>query len=182
MTLSGIPAERLRAALLHPSNAGAAQKALQAALDRQGHKTPPERANGAQRATGAAQRVRTQVEGLSSLRLTFYGAPRTKKTHNQLRMSGGRLKVIPSAAWMRWRDECLKQVHPWMRLRDQAYNVSADFYRERATGDAVGFYTGLADVLEEAGIVSNDRFLVSWEGSRLLVDREHPRTEITLAA
>lgn len=54
MTLSGIPAERLRAALALPSNRSASG-ALQAALDRQGHGSTAEAANVAQRANSAAQ-------------------------------------------------------------------------------------------------------------------------------
>lgn len=123
-----------------------------------------------------------RTEGLDSLTLTLYGAPRTKKTSNQLQKFGGRLKVVPSKAWMKWRDRVVQSgdVQPWMRLRDQPYNCRAIFYRDADRGDAVGFYQGVADLLEELAVVSNDRLLVSWDGSRLRVDKTNPRTEITL--
>jgi hypothetical protein len=123
-----------------------------------------------------------RTEGLDSLTLTLHGAPRTKKTSNQLQRFGGRLKVVPSEAWMEWRDrvKASVDVEPWMRLKDQPYNCTALFYRDASRGDAIGFYTGLADVLEELGVVSNDRWIVSWDGSRLLVDKEHPRVQLTL--
>lgn len=124
-----------------------------------------------------------RTEGLDSLTLTLYGAPRTKKTSNQLQRFGGRLKVVPSKAWMAWRDKVKESgdVEPWMRLRDQPYNCYALFYRDANRGDAVGFYTALADLLEELEVVSNDRLIVSWDGSRLLVDVTQPRVEITLS-
>jgi len=123
-----------------------------------------------------------RTEGLDSLMLTLYGAPRTKKTSNQLQKFGGRLKVVPSAAWMEWRDKVKASgdVEPWMRLKDQPCNCTALFYRDANRGDAVGLYQGLADVLEEVGVVSNDRWIVSWDGSRMLLDRVNPRVIVTL--
>jgi hypothetical protein len=94
----------------------------------------------------------------------------------------GRRKVLPSIQWTRWK-EALKasgQVKPWMRLRDQPYNCCALFYRDADRGDAVGMYQGCADVLEELEVVSNDRWIVSWDGSQMLVDREAPRVLVTL--
>lgn len=123
-----------------------------------------------------------RTEGLDSLTLTLYGAPRTKKTSNQLQKFGGRLKVVPSRAWMKWRDKVAESgdVQPWMRLKDQPYNCCAIFYRDADRGDTAGFITGLADLLEELGVVSNDKWLVTWDGTRPRVDKANPRTEITL--
>jgi len=59
-------------------------------------------------------------------------------------------------------------------------NCRALFYRDALRGDAVGYYQALADALEEAGIVKNDRLIVSWDGSRLLKDADIPRIEVTL--
>lgn len=123
-----------------------------------------------------------RLEGLDRLTLILYGAPRTKKTHNQVHRYGGRLKVVPSKQWMKWRDKVKESgdVKPWMRLRDQPYNCRALFYRDADRGDATGLYQGLADVLQEAGVVSDDKWLVSWDGSQLLVDKTRPRIEIAL--
>ena len=59
-------------------------------------------------------------------------------------------------------------------------NCRATFYRDTNAGDAVGFYQGVADILESHGILENDRQLVSWDGSRLRKDPERPRVEIVL--
>jgi hypothetical protein len=65
--------------------------------------------------------------------------------------------------------------------RTAAYNVRATFYRDRnGPGDAVGYYQGLADLLEKRGIVANDRQLVSWDGTRITLDRDRPRVEVRL--
>lgn len=67
----------------------------------------------------------------------------------------------------------------WQPL-ERPMNCAATFYRDRTTGDAVGYYQGLADLLEKRGIIRNDSQIVSWDGSRLAKDAENPRTEIVL--
>lgn len=134
------------------------------------------------KSTATAVARPTPIAGAGSLRLTLWGPPRTKKTHNQLRRHGGRLKVIPSAAWMAWRDALLAtgQLPAGDTLPDLHYNCAATFFRDREAGDLVGFQQGLADVLEEGGVVSDDKWIRGWDGSRLDLDRACPRVEITL--
>lgn len=120
--------------------------------------------------------------------LVIYGAARTKKNHGSVIVRGGRKFHIPSAAWTRWVAECQMVYTPdyteGLLVASGGIavplNVTALFYRDRATGDAVGYYQGLADLLERRGIVANDRYLVSWDGSRLLKDAQNPRVELTL--
>lgn len=125
---------------------------------------------------------------MPSWRLIVSGAPRTKKTSNVLAVAGRRRVVLPSAAWRRWRREATILVNGapiGLRLEPlltAPVNCRALFYRDADRGDAVGYYQGLADLLEERCILGNDRQLVSWDGSRLLIDRAHPRVEILLEA
>ena len=121
-----------------------------------------------------------RVEGLSSVHWTFMGAPRTKKNSAARLMHAGRPAIIPSEAWMAWRDECRRQVPEWLRLRDQPYNCAARFYRHADVGDSHGFYQGLADVLEECGVLGNDKWIRAWNGTDLLVDAAYPRVEFAL--
>lgn len=67
-------------------------------------------------------------------------------------------------------------------LLAQPLNCAAIFYREKNIGDANGYYQGLADALEAAGIVANDKWIVQWDGSRLAKDAKRPRIEVTLTA
>lgn len=122
---------------------------------------------------------------MKALRFTVPGPPRTKKNHGRLVKAKGRLIMMPSKVWSDW---CKQVKAPLEQAMQQAglsplaqpVNCAAVFYREVAIGDAVGFYQGLADVLEHAGVVQNDRFIVSWDGSRLAKDKLHPRVEVTL--
>jgi hypothetical protein len=118
------------------------------------------------------------------LRLTINGAPRTKKNHGRRVWSHRQQRAVhvPSEAYEAWVANALPQLIDTPRLPDAPYNCRALFYRDRRTGDAVGYYQGLADLLEAAGVVSDDRWIESWDGSRLLWDRERPRVEIELTA
>lgn len=65
---------------------------------------------------------------------------------------------------------------------DWPVKVCAMVYRDANRGDLIGYLQAIADALETAGVVENDRLIVSWDGSRMLVDRANPRVEIELVA
>lgn len=52
--------------------------------------------------------------------------------------------------------------------------------RDADRGDLVGYLQGLADLLEKRGVVANDKWIQSWDGSRLAKDKANPRVELTL--
>lgn len=118
------------------------------------------------------------------------GAPRTKKNHGQRLKVGGIVKNVPSAAYLQWNDTAQYWLARFRSMRDACnvripiafpVNAAAVFYREALVGDAVGFYQGLADALQEGGILADDKWIVSWDGSRLRKDAERPRVEVTIA-
>lgn len=127
-------------------------------------------------------------------KLRIVGAPRTKKTHNLIVKAGTRRRVLPSKAWSRWVETanvlCFDGGHRWSLwltipasvLVECDVNCRAIFYRDARRGDAVGYYQGLADLLEKRGVLRNDSLIVSWDGSRLSVDKTEPRVEVTLEA
>lgn len=130
--------------------------------------------------------------------LLVLGAPRTKKNHGAVIIRGKRKYHVPSAAWMtwvataqistfrptpcaQWPDSTTEYRFLGARpLTDIDVNCRALFYRDADRGDAVGYYQGLADLLQKRGVIVNDVQLVSWDGSRLLKDAERPRVEIEL--
>ena len=133
--------------------------------------------------------ARSPLTAGDSVTLTIPGPPRTKKTSNKIWMVGNRKVVKPSDAWLEWRDAVMAW---WLQqpasfgvrvveaTRGVDMNCAAIFYRDARRGDATGYYQGLADVLEDCGIIPNDRFLTQWDGSRLAVDKQNPRVVVTL--
>ena len=156
----------------------AARKGVPLAQD--GTAKPPKR-----RKAPSVRPWREWVDGGRPVFLTIPGAPRTKKTSNKIWKVGNRKVVMPSEAWMAWRDDVVAHIAehvPGVRTMRLAVplNCRALFYRDANRGDAVGYYQGLADVLEEIGLLADDEHIVSWDGSRLLLDRVNPRVEVTL--
>lgn len=124
----------------------------------------------------------TTAEGHVAYRFILPGCT-TKKTSNRIMRFGQRLRVMPSQRWIDWRNQCKAYIatKPELQLAlATPVNCAATFYREAKRGDAVGYYTGLADVLEECGVVLNDRLITQWDGSRLRKDPTNPRVEIVL--
>lgn len=133
------------------------------------------------------------------LAITVPGPPRTLKNHGEIVRAGargrcpackqpvgGRNVLLPSKPWRRW----LAAVLPWLKPAAarlvvcplaRPLNCAALFYRDADRGDAVGFYQGLADLLQEARVVADDVWIKTWDGSRMLVDHKRPRTEVVLS-
>lgn len=148
----------------------------------------------------------------TAVSFTIPGPCRTKKTSQQLikisPKGGGRpfQKIIPSKAHEAWFKSALTYV-PIIKLkllRDVDLPIAGDvavlalFYRDRASGDLLGYEQALADFLQEpiyrmdkrtgkqklarkgAGVIRDDVQIVSWDGSRLMKDADNPRIEVTI--
>lgn len=198
-TLDGIPPHLIQQALAMPSNAHA-NDALERALSASKASEPvgvrrqekvaqtgtyAPRQPQKRREDGSSRYIREALTQIAvqegTLRtMVAYGPPRTKKNHASRLSHRGKPSIVPSLPWMAWRDSVLDRDFFPARLPKGRYNCRALFYRDRDSGDAHGFYQGLADVLQECGVVEDDKWIVSWDGSLLLVDRACPRVEVSL--
>lgn len=125
--------------------------------------------------------------------------PRTKKNSPQLIPHMKHPIMVPSEAYREWeraargtmvrlgvchksKDEDGKPCVAWSlgTAIDYPVNCQALIYRDRLVGDAVGFYQALGDFLELVGIVKNDKWIVQWDGTRLMKDAKFPRIEVVL--
>src|SRR5262245_30597687 len=102
-------------------------------------------------------------------RLSIFGPPRTKKNSARIVRAGQRMRILPSVAHQAWAKSAVEQLqHAWrLPPLDAPVSVAATVYRERGVGDLVNYLQAIADALEKAGVVINDRQIVSWDGSRL---------------
>lgn len=98
------------------------------------------------------------------------------------------VRVVPSEYYRAWHKQAKPQLLVWraqMRVAqiptiDIPVNVAAIFYRDAETGDAVGYYQGLADALQTAEILVDDKLIVQWDGSRMMKDARNPRIEVKI--
>lgn len=118
---------------------------------------------------------------------TIRGAPRTKKNHGRVIQRGRRKFHVQSEAHHNWHEaamwQCADVRGGWEGFPLMfPLRVTALFYRDRDVGDLVGYQQALADLLEDGGIIQNDRLIRSWDGTRLLKDAANPRIEISIEA
>ena len=52
--------------------------------------------------------------------------------------------------------------------------------RDALRGDLLGYLDGIADALQEAGVVEDDKWILGWDGSRLDKDAAAPRVELVI--
>lgn len=145
--------------------------------------------------------------------LTLTGTPRTKKNNSVM---VNETTIVPSRAWRRWAKGCEVRMQPppgavpmrlvpvgfaplydldllvWpgvglAMLPNVKLNCAALVYRDADVGDAVGFYQAIGDLLQLRRVVSNDKLIAQWDGSRLLLAREDwsypkagPRVDLVL--
>jgi hypothetical protein len=114
-----------------------------------------------------------------ALELILRTAPRTKKNSTHL-------GIKPSAAYSRYLLRSGELLTEDMRARlgfplpAVWYNCAALFYVDNEQADTAGLMQGLADVLEALGVVVNDRWLRTWDGTDQFIDRDRPRVELRL--
>jgi hypothetical protein len=115
-----------------------------------------------------------------ALELILRTPPRTKKNNK----SGGGFS--PSVAYSRYLLRSGELLPEDMRARlglplpATWYNCRALFYVDNEQADTVGLMQGLADVLEALGVVVNDRWIRTWDGTDQFIDRDLPRVELRL--
>lgn len=92
--------------------------------------------------------------------------------------------IMPSANAVAWNDRAVRQ------LIEQGadslefecpLNLRALVYRDRDSGDLVNYLQAICDALQDSRCVIDDKSIVQFDGSRLLIDRIVPRVEIYLS-
>lgn len=118
------------------------------------------------------------------LHITLGIAPVTKKNHGQIITVKGKPVLLPSKQYREYEKACAEFI-PQMPFNtfDCPVNVKCLYYMPtRRIVDLVGLEQATLDVLVKYGILRDDnsRIVVSMDGSRVLYDRENPRTEIEI--
>jgi Holliday junction resolvase RusA-like endonuclease len=117
------------------------------------------------------------------MKFTLMGHPATKK--NSSIIVGHRL--LPSKAYRTYAKKCKQQIKA-MKLDtctelygDCTLECKAIFYcKDKRRRDLVNLMQALADILEDSGIIENDALIISWDGTRMVCDKENPRVEVEL--
>lgn len=120
---------------------------------------------------------------MDELRFTIPLNPVSKKNSQQIVRAGSRPKIIPSKRYKEYEREAAAFIPFVAQPIDCPVEVSAQFYmKTRGRVDLPNLLEALDDVLVKHGILADDnsRIIVSHDGSRVLYDKEHPRTEVVI--
>lgn len=111
-------------------------------------------------------------------------APVTKKNSQQIVRLGKRYSIVPSKQYKAYEKAAM------LFIPTNTYSgittpvtVQALFYMPtRRRVDLTNLLEALDDTLVRAGLLADDncRIIASHDGSRVMYDKEHPRTEVTL--
>ena len=121
--------------------------------------------------------------------------PRTKKNHLRIAGSGAKCKacgrylrqyILQSKAHDDYKKQAMRYLNPRPEepITDQVQVTYLFYMKTRRVVDKSNLTAAADDMLVEAGILEDDnsRILVSHDGTRVLYDKDNPRTEITITA
>ena len=120
------------------------------------------------------------------IKYTIKLPPVTKKNCQQILMNKatGRPFIMPSAKYKQYERDAVWFLKPRPpRPIECAVNIKCEFYMpNRRRTDLNNLLEAVTDLLVHAGILADDHYgiVVSHDGSRCYVDRNNPRTEITI--
>lgn len=112
-------------------------------------------------------------------KITINVAPVTKKNSQRIVYKGNRPIILPSAKYAEYEKDAGWFVKP-LGI-DYPVNVKCVYYMPtKRLCDLVNLQEATLDVLVKYGALSDDnsRIVVSMDGSRVMYDKEHPRTEV----
>lgn len=122
------------------------------------------------------------------IKLTLPGSIRSKKNSKQAIMIGGkncqrRPMIVPSKAYQLWEREARKALIlalPFgFKPIEGALEIRAMIYYKGPRPDLSGCLESVGDCLQ--GLVyDDDGQIESWDGSRVIHDKDNPRTEVEI--
>lgn len=119
------------------------------------------------------------------MHITIPLSPVSKKNSQRLLKYGGRLMPVPSAAYSRYETAAGYHLRPRPdKPLTGPLEVRCLYYMPtRRRVDLVNLLEATCDVLVRYGIIEDDHcgIVASHDGSRVLYDKAHPRTEIYIS-
>ena len=118
---------------------------------------------------------------MDEIKLTIKLPPVTKKNSMQIVGNGKRPMLIPSAQYRRYERDAGWFLKP-LAIAEPVNIRAIYFMPARRKVDITNLESALMDVLVKYGVIADDncRIVVSTDGSRVMYDKENPRTEVTI--
>ena len=120
------------------------------------------------------------------LKMTLYGTPVTKKNSGQIwfNKQTGKPFIAPSKAYKAYEKDCGRQITGDKKQHiDVPVNLKCVYYMpNRRKVDLCNLLGATCDILVKFGVLADDNSAIvrGHDGSRVLVDKDTPRVEITI--
>lgn len=118
------------------------------------------------------------------LELVINLQPITKKNHGQIVHMGKRHVLLPSKPYLQYEKDCGVYLHQYFGLKiNVPVNFKAIYYvKDKGVKDLVGLHQSLQDILVKYEVLKDDdyKIIASHDGSKVIYDKENPRTELTI--
>lgn len=115
------------------------------------------------------------------IRFTIMGNPATKKNSGRIVMAGGRPRLLPSKKYVEY-EKASAPYLPKIKV-DYPVNIKCTYYMQtRRKVDLTNLLNASLDIMAKYNVIVDDNrnIVYSMDGSRVLYDREHPRTEVEI--
>lgn len=117
--------------------------------------------------------------------IILHGRPATKKNNGRIVTRGKFPILLPSKAFEEYEKSCLVQLKSCKERYEGAILVKCEYWLpdKKWFPDLVNLLSASHDIIEKAGIIDNDRNIVSVDGSKIMgFDKANPRAEITIVS
>ena len=116
------------------------------------------------------------------MEIVILGQPRTKKNSSRIAFRGNKRVLLPSEAYERYEKVALVQLARVQAVHGPVSVRCRYFLQNRKSWpDLVGLLQATSDILQAAGVIDDDKYIVNYDGSEIAgLDKDNPRAEITI--
>lgn len=117
------------------------------------------------------------------MELVIMGQPRTKKNSSRIALTPDNKRVLlPSKAYEQYEKVALIQLARVQAVHGPISVMCRYYLQNRAHWpDLVGLLQATSDILQEAKVIDDDKYIVNYDGSMIAgLDKDNPRVEIII--
>lgn len=116
------------------------------------------------------------------MKLVIQGQPRTKKNSSRIALINNRHVLLPSKAYKAYEKVALMQLARVQAVHGPVSVLCRYYLQNRAHWpDLVGLLQATSDILQAAGVIDDDKYIVNYDGSMIAgLDKNNPRVEIII--
>lgn len=116
------------------------------------------------------------------MKLVIHGQPRTKKNSSRIALINNKRVLLPSKAFKAYEKVALMQLARVQVVHGPVSVLCRYYLQDRKSWpDLVGLLQATSDILQAAGVIDDDKYIVNYDGSLIAgLDKDNPRVEIII--